>query len=176
MFIYSRSIYLGPHTYLLTYSLNYTMQQSPSWETNRFAASHEVPRILRNPKVHYRIYKCPPLVPILNQPEPVHTPTSHFLKIHINIILPCKPGSPQWSLSHRFPTKTLYTPLPSPIRATCHSHLILLDFMARTILGAEHRTLSSSLCSFLNSYLGPLSLHKFRNNANPIFSICGIYG
>ena len=32
-----------------------------------------------------------------------------------------------------FPTKTLYTPLLS-IRATCLAHLILLDFITRTIL------------------------------------------
>jgi len=30
------------------------MVQSPSWEANWFAASQEIPRILRNPKVHYR--------------------------------------------------------------------------------------------------------------------------
>ena len=50
-----------------------------------------------------------------------------------------------------FPTKTLYTPLPSPIRATCPAHLILLDFITRTILGEQYRSLSYSLCSCLHS-------------------------
>jgi len=36
--------------------------------------------------------------------------------------------------SSGFPTKNLYTPLSPPIRATYPTHLILLDFITRTIL------------------------------------------
>jgi hypothetical protein len=85
------------------------MEQSPSWEANWFVANQEIPRILWKPKVHYRIHNCPPPVSILSQHNPVHTPTSHFLKIHPNIILPSTPGSPQWLFLSGFPTKTLYT-------------------------------------------------------------------
>ena len=87
----------------LLYQLTYSMVQSPSWEANWFVASQEIPRISRNPKVHYRTHKRPPPVPILGQPNPAHIPTSHILEIHPNIMHPSKPRSPQWSLSLRFP-------------------------------------------------------------------------
>jgi hypothetical protein len=99
------------------------MEQSPSW-ADRFAASHEIPRILWNTKVHYRIHKCPPPASILSQLNPVYTPTSYFLKISLNIILPSRPGSPQWCLSLRFPTKSctrLSPPYPSYMPRSSHS-------------------------------------------------------
>jgi len=99
------------------------MEQSRSGEANRFSASQEIHRILWNPKVHYRIHKCLPPVPILSQLDPVHTTTSHFLKIHFNVILPSTSGSPKCSLSLRFSYQnpvydsflphTRYMPYPS---------------------------------------------------------------
>ena len=105
-------------------SLTYLLHgASPSSEANWFAASQEIPRILRNPKVHYRTQKRPPPVSILGQPNPVHIPTSHLLEIHPNIIHPSRSRSSRWSTSLRFPqqdpihppllTHTRHMPSPS---------------------------------------------------------------
>jgi len=101
---------------LLTYLLTYSMQHSPSSEANRFAASQEIPRILWKPKVHYHIHKCPPPVRILSQLDPVHssTPTSwrSILIWYSHLGL----GLPNGPFPSGFSTKTLYTPLLSPIK------------------------------------------------------------
>jgi hypothetical protein len=79
-------------SWLINYSLTYSIEQSPSWEANQFSASQEIPHILWNSNVHFPIHKSPPNVTILSQINPVHAP-SQLLKIHFNIILPSKPES-----------------------------------------------------------------------------------
>ena len=151
------------------YLLTHSMVQSPSCEANWFAASQEIPRISRNPEVHYRTHKRPPPVSILGQPNPVHIHTSHLLEICPNIIYPSTPRSLQWSPSLRFSHQNPIHPLSSPIRATCPAHLILLDLITRTILGVEYKSFSSSLCNFLHSpvtssLLGPNILNTLFSN------------
>jgi len=149
----------------------YSLEQSLPFEANRYSASQEIPRILWKPKVHYRIHKCPPPVPILSrsiQSIPQH-PTSWrsilILSYHLRL------GLQSGLFPSGFTTKTLYAPLLSPMHAACHAHHahLILVMITRTILFEQYRSLNSSIYRFLHSAVS--SSHLGQNILfNTLFS------
>ena len=96
-------------------------------------------------------------------PHPTSCRSVLILSTHLHV------GLPSGLFPSGFPTKILHTTISTPIRATCPAHLILLDFITRTIWGEKYRSFSSSLCNLLHSpvtssLLGPNML------LNTIFS------
>jgi hypothetical protein len=99
-------------------------------------------------------------------PHPTSWRTTLLLTSHLGL------GLPRGLFPSGYPTKTLYAPLPSPIRATCSVELIL-DLITWITFGEQCRSLSYSLCSFLHSpvtlsLLGPNILIStlFSNTLN----------
>jgi hypothetical protein len=76
-----------------------------SFFRNCHSASHEIPRLLWNLKIHYRVHNSPPLVPILSHMQPVHTFPPNFPKVHSHLRL----GIPYRLFPSGLPTKILYT-------------------------------------------------------------------
>jgi len=69
-----------------------------------------------------------------------------ILSSRLRLCIPCGP------YTYSFPTKTLYTRPPSPIRVT-PPKILLLDFTTRKIFGVRYRSLSSTVCSSLHSQI-----------------------
>jgi hypothetical protein len=103
------------------------MEQSPSSEANSHSASQEITRPLWKPKVHYRVYNSPPLVPILNQMNPVYTFPHYFPRIDLVLSSHLRLDLPSGLIRSGFPTKILYVFLISP--CTLHAPTTSASFI-----------------------------------------------
>ena len=109
----------------------------------KFPAFHGTPRFITalTSVRHLSLSWAIPVQPIY--PHPTSWRPFLILSTHLRLVLP------SGHFPSDFSTKTLYTTLSSPLRATCPAHLILLDFITRKILDEEYRSFSSSLCNLL---------------------------
>jgi hypothetical protein len=122
-------------TYLFTHSLHgvgYYLKRRLS-----LSLSKNILLSLWKPKVHYRVHKSPPLDPIPSQLNPVRPSIPVSLRSSLMLSSHLRLGLSSGILPSGIPTKTLQTPLPSPMHATSPAHLILLDLINLTIFDEE---------------------------------------
>jgi len=116
------------------------------------------------------------------RPYPEPTPSSlttpsHFLKIHLNIILPSASGSPQWSLSIRFPHQNPIHPSPLPpyaLYAPPISFFSILPPAQYAVRSTDHWALhyvivfTSSITSFILFSIYSHGSPNFRTSARHV--------
>jgi len=122
------------HTYLLTPWCTVLLEKLTGLQlVKKFPAFHRTRRFITTLTSvrHLSLSWASPIQSIY--PHPTSCRSILILSTHLRL------GLPSGLFPSRFPTKTLYTPLYSPIRATCTAHLILLDVITRTIMGEQYR-------------------------------------
>ena len=110
------------------------MVQSPSWEANglqlvkKFPAFHGTRRFITalTSVRHLSLSWASPIQSIY--PHPTSWRSILILSTHLRL------GLPSGLLPSGFPTRTLHTPLSSPIRSTCPAHLTLEENNVRCVL------------------------------------------
>ena len=111
-------------------------------------------------KVHFRVRKRPPLVPILGEINPAYFFSIYFFKIRINIILPSKLRSSKWSL--RFLHAFLFSTICSTVLISYHDYRTVLHAaettgemqLLKTKMNISNHT-TLSLRNFCVSYIQP---------------------
>ena len=137
----------GDNVYLLTPWCRVLLEKLPGLQlVKKFPAFHGNRRFITalTSVRHLSLSRASPIQSIYTHP----TSWRSILILYTHQRL----GLPIGLFPSRFPTKTLYTPLSSLIRAIFPAHLILLHFITRTILGEQYKSFSSSLCNEKETY------------------------
>ena len=137
--------------HLLTYLLTYSIEQSPTWEANRFSAFKELPASYGTRR-YIAIFTSTRHLSLYSARTIQSMPPHHFLKNHLNFILPSTPTAYKCSLVLRFLRQNSLYIIPLPHTCYMPAHLIFLGLITR-LFKRDYRSLSSSLCSFLFSLL-----------------------
>jgi hypothetical protein len=127
----------------------HTNSPSRIWTTLYVLRYSRIPCILWNLKVNHHIHENLPPVPILSHINPVHVPHPNsqrsilILSSHLCLCLP------RGLLPSGFPTKTLYAPPLSPIRATCPAISVFLTWSPKWwwVRSTEHKALCYAVFS-----------------------------
>ena len=138
--------------------------QSPSWEANwlqlvkKFPAFYGTRRFITAlTSVRHLSLSWGSSV----QSIPLHyTSWSSILMLSSHLCL----GLPSGLFPSGFPTKNLYTPLSSPIRATWPAHLILLDFFHPHNIGWAVQIIKLLIMQFSPLPLQELTVYQFGVN------------
>ena len=124
----------SPLTYLLTAWCSVLLEKLTGLQlVKKFLAFHGTRRFITVLKIVRQLFLFWANPIQSTYPHPTSWRSILILSTHLRL------GLPSGFLPSGFHTKTLYTPLYSPIRATCPARLILLDFIIRTILGEEYK-------------------------------------
>jgi hypothetical protein len=101
------------------------MEQSPSWEANWLQLIKKIPAFYGTRRFITELTSARHLS--LSWARPLQSTHPHLTSRRSVLILSShlRLGLPSGLLPSAFPTKTLYAPPLSPIRATCPAHLIL---------------------------------------------------